>query len=706
MAIPQPRYLGCYNFERMTRIKQSHPKRQWVSGAIAAVLALVFGLVLLELHLGDLAKRVSYDLLFALRADLPANDVALIYVDEKSHGELHQPLGATWDRSLHARLVDRLTAAGAKAIVFDILFTEASSNSVADAAFEQAIRRSGKVILGGNYHEQEKASEGLVAARWEEKPYEPFRAAAAAWGNVNFHHDSDYGVRSFFPNVVEVAGEREIRWLPEAVANFVSPSQVKPWPQDRERWFNFVGPPGTLPYVPFYQALRLDEISDGFFKNKIVFVGGKLTADFSGKAKDDFRTPYAYAGKAWAPGVDFHATATLNLFHQNWLTSVPQGVQGILVLIAGIAGGFGLMRLQPLLATLMASLGVAVIVVAAFFFSWRYLTWFAWLIPVFQIGIALFGSVIANSLQLYVERRLLEQSLSVHMSPKLVKRLLNEPALRQLGGAQQEISILFTDVANFSRISETVHSDDLVRLMNKYFDTALRCIHETDGTIIKLLGDSIFAVWNAPIAQPDHRERACMTALHLREKIVQFDVAHLSLPLRTRVGVHAGMASVGNIGSSLHFDYTALGDNINLTSRLEGLNKFLGTSVLVTREVQRALEKEMIWRPVGHFQFKGLGRIAEVIELVGSPERAESTRGYREQFAAALHEFRLRKFDSAAEKFEKTIQLRRIVEPEYTAGTAVATSDGPSRFYLDKIEEFRIHPPPRDWLGEIELKEK
>jgi adenylate cyclase len=354
----------------------------------------------------------------------------------------------------------------------------------------------------------------------------------------------------------------------------------------------------------------------------------------------------------------------------------------------------------------LAIVAMAAIAAAAHSLAWYRLTWFAWLILILEVAIALFCAIVLNSLKLYVEKRLLEESLVAHLSPKLVKRLLQDPALRQVGGSQQQVSIIFSDIASFSRISESVNSDDLVRLMNKYFEATLQCIHETDGTVVKLIGDAIFAIWNAPVEQKDHRERACRTALLLREKVVEFNAAHLNLPLRTRVGLHAGDACVGNIGSSNRFDYTALRDNINLTSRLEGLNKFLGTSVLVTREVQRAVEDSLVWRLVGHFQFKGLGRLVEVYELVGPLEQREPTRAWRDQFVLALQEFRQRRFDSAARHFQRTIELRRQVEPEIRVGTVMVTADGPSRFYLDAIDQMRVTPPPRDWLGEIELNEK
>ncbi len=680
----------------------SRMRRQWLKGGIATVLISLIGLSLLCFPLGGGLTRVSYDVPFTLRRDILADDVALIYLDEVSHEELKQPLTMPWDRSLHAQLVERLTAEGAKAIVFDILFTHSSTNAAADAQFERAIKQSGRVILASNYLQRE-TTPGWPA-RWEELPYEPFRAAAAGWGNANFWPDPDYGVRQYFPNLQDLAGQTNIEWLPWSVAHFVGAQATRRDSSDTPtRWLNYYGPPGTLSSVSYFLALMQDGVAPGFFKNKVVFVVGRLSADFSGKGKDEWRTPYSYWRKGFAPGAEIHATATLNLMHHNWLTRVPLPLEATLVVLTAALAGFGLMRFQPLSATAIALAAVLLIATVAHALVWYQFHWFSWMIPVLKVGTALFCSVVFNSLQLYVEKRLLEQSLAARLSPALAKRVLQEPGLRRPGGVKQEVSILFSDIANFSRVTESMHPDDLVNLLNGYFEAALKCIHETDGTVMDLVGDAIFAIWNAPIDQPDHRERACRAAIRLHQQLVDFGASRHSLPLRTRVGLHSGLVCIGNIGSATRFDFAAIGENTNLASRLEGLNKVVGTEVLATRDIQRASADSLVWRLVGHFKFKGFGRVVEVHELIGLPESAERSRAWREKFADALHDFRQQQFDSAAEKFRTVIEVRRAAGPEDHHPT---TGDGPSAFYLEKIEELRAHPPTYEWIGEVELREK
>ena len=674
------------------RNSRQHTSRRWLAGAIASGLTALVGAALLQLHIGDGLTRASYDLPFDLRSDLAATNVAIVYLDERSHIELNQPMTAPWDRSLHAKLIKQLVAEGAKAIVFDIIFTDPSANPAADDELAAAIKQSGRVILAGDFQNRE-TTPGAMGS-WEELPYEPFRNAAAGWGNANLPADPDFGIRKFFPTVHDISGQNAVMWLPGAVAKFTgAPDEVLRPNGIESRSLNYYGPPHTLPGISYFQALMPDGPPPGFFRDKIVFIGGQMTADFSGKGKDEFLTPYSYLGKSFAPGVEIQATAALNLIQQNWLNRMSPLSELAIALLFAFAAGYGLIRVLPLTAAVLTLAGTILIGVSAHSLAWHWHLWFAWLILVVELWVALLCSVAYNSLRLYVERKMLEQSLAAHLSPALVKRVLSDPNLRRRGGTKQEVSIMFTDIENFSRISETMHPDDLVNLLNEYFEAALQCIHETDGTVMDLVGDAIFAIWNAPVEQGDHRERAFQAALKLQEQLAEFNAAQKGFPLRTRVGLHTGIVCVGNIGSEQRFDYAAVGEHTNLASRLEGLNKYLGTSVLATREIQRVVEGKLTSRLVGHIQVKGFARAIEIHELLGPRELAEPTRPWREKYAQALAHFQRREFDAAEKAFQETIQLRK-------------DGDGPSLFYLNQIAELRIHPPPPEWIGEVAMKEK
>jgi adenylate cyclase len=292
----------------------------------------------------------------------------------------------------------------------------------------------------------------------------------------------------------------------------------------------------------------------------------------------------------------------------------------------------------------------------------------------------------------YLASHVLEQSLSFYLSPKQVKNILQHPHLLRPGGVQQRISILASDIAHFSKTSERMDAEDLVNLLNQYYEEAIGRIHETDGTVVNLVGDAIFAVWNAPQAQADHQERAARAALLLQSRIVQFNQRIDIPPLYTRVGLHTGEACVGNVGSSSHFAYTAIGKAVNLAFRLDGLNKQLDTRILATRDFLKGISVQFTSRSVGLFKFKGFDAVMEIYELIGVAAEAQASQLWRNAFACGLRDFRLRAWGAAEQSFAETLKHR----PE----------DGPAKFYLKIIPGYRDARLPSDWAGEIELTEK
>jgi adenylate cyclase len=326
----------------------------------------------------------------------------------------------------------------------------------------------------------------------------------------------------------------------------------------------------------------------------------------------------------------------------------------------------------------------------AFLLFKKQLIWFPWVIIIVQIAAALLWSIIFNSVQLYVQKRLFEQILALHLPPKLVKKFSKDPKFLKPGAEKQLLTIFFSDIANFTSVSEGLDSDELARLMNDYFQAAVSgCIHKTDGTVVKYIGDAIFAFWNAPDPQVNHPARACQAALLFREQpphYVDGDRLH------TRIGLHTGVANVGNFGSTERVDYTALGESINLASRMEGLNKYLGTELLITGDTKQGIDETFVTRFLGRFRLKGFEKCVDVYELIGRSDQAESSRPWRETFAAGLDSFQKGNFTAADEFFHRTIELH--------------ANDGPSRFYLAKIVELRDETLPAGWAGEVELKEK
>jgi adenylate cyclase len=649
-------------------------------------MTLGLGLLLLNLRLGEHLIHLSYDLPFHWRAvGNPPQEAVLIYLDDDSFRNLDQPYVGPWDRGLYGRLLERLTAEKARAVTFDIIFSDPNQQfPQGDERFAQAIKANGHVILGADY--EQSAGGGMTFIRGLPAFYD----SAAGWGFVQVPPDQDFEVRQHFHVPTDKFDDlySSLSWELARLAG----AKCAQYPDQRyvERWVNYYGPPGAIPNISFQLTLETNGYCPaGFFSNKVVLVGSSLKTAAANERKDELRTPYTQLG--FGPAVDIHATQLLNLMRGDWLTRTRPASEIFLLALTGMLFGFGLSLFRPLPAVCLAAGGSVIVVAIAQFLFTEQRIWFPWMIIVAaQIPIALFWSVIANSLQLYVQNRLYEHSLRMYLPPKLVRKFAGNKELLKPGAEKQVLTLLFSDIADFTSISEGVDSDELAGLMNAYFHAAVRdCIHKTDGTVVKYIGDAIFAFWNAPEPQSDHALRACEAALLFRE------LNHREFRgrrLRTRLGLHTGVVNVGNFGSEDRVDYTALGENVNLASRLEGLNKFLGTDCLISGQTKTALGDGLLTRALGSFRLKGFESLVEVHELVGRPEDVETTRAWRDAFAQALANYEQRNLDLAFIGFRQVLRLK--------------PGDGPAEFYLKQVEEKQREHAPDLWATHTVLKEK
>lgn len=661
-------------------------KQTWRGALFGALLTVTFGLLLLksDFQASEKLFHLSYNLPFLHRPVITPNEVVMVYMDDDSHRELQQPYDRPWDRAVHARLVERLTADGAKAVVFDVIFSGPNSDHPdGDERFARAIAANGHVVLGAEY--------GLDANNHPTiyPPYDPFFNAAAAVGFVELDPDSDFMVRRHLHAPPDRAGDSYSSFTWEAAKMVGAPVTKGPDTRYTERWINYYGPPGTIPSVSYYKAFDTNQVPPGAFSNLVVFVGSSLKTEYSGQFKDQYFTPLSRG--ALIPAVDVQATQFLNLIRGDWVIRIPRGYETMIILLVGLLAGFGLAFFRPVQALALAVCAMAAVTIAVFFVFNHYRLWFPWLtIVAVQLPIALLWSVVFNAIRLHVQNKLYEASLALYLSPKLVKKFSHNKDLLKPGAKKQSLTILFSDIASFTSISEGMDSDDLAHHMNLYFETAVAgCIHPTDGTIVKYIGDAIFAFWNAPDPQDDHSLRACEAALRFRKLPPQDMNGQL---LVTRIGLHTGVANVGNFGSTARVDYTALGENINLASRMEGLNKYLGTTVLLTSETCAGITGQFTTRFLGDFRLKGFEKAVGAHELLGSREDAEKFRPLQEAFSVALASFCAGKMEDAENAFRAVLQ--------------VAPDDGPAKFYLKQITILRSEPLPADWRGEIELKEK
>jgi len=665
---------------RIPKIKHLRRALTIITGGL---LATGMGLACLRFSFGEPLMRLSYNLPFIFRSNLDTDKFILVYLDEQSAKQLQQPIDDVWNRALHVRLLDRLTQDNARLVFYDVVFDQPAADPAADVAFADSIRRNGKVILGATLDKIERM--GGVSRKTVAAPTKPLRKAAAGWGILAFDPvDPDYGVREIFfgTSLIPSATWKAAEVLGAGITRESRETAVK-------RWVNYYGPRDTFPSINFAQALDPEGLPPGYFKDKIVFIGGRSTVGSLALGRDEFATPYSTSSHQFSPGLEIHATVLLNFLRGEWLTRMSENWESILVVVTGLLVA-GLCVLRPMLATLSALLASLAIGCCACWIVWSKRIWLDWMVPAaVQIPFGLVWSVGSQYLLESRRRKELRAAFGFYLSPQMADKIANSDFDLRPGGEIVEATVIFTDLENFTTLSEDLDPAEVSAILIAYFEQTTRCILEKKGTIIKYVGDAVMAAWGAPIKEPAHATRAAEAACDLRA-LTEIDVR--GKRLRTRVGVNSGKVLAGNLGSSFRFDYTMIGDTTNFASRLESLNKYLGTQILISEAVREQLENKFITRRLGEFRVAGKVRSVIIHELLGRGEADSGQRGWIDAFEAGLDWFKAGKFSNSADLMNRTCQLR-------------GGSDGPAEFYLRKIAVLRGQDL-KNWDGIIGLSEK
>ncbi len=649
-----------------------------------SLLAAGVGLAALYYIYADPLARLSYDLPFTWRSPLDTDKFVLVYLDDVSAKRLNQSLGDAWNRGLHTQLINRLTQDGARLAIFDIVFDASARDAAGDEALAEAIQRNGRVVLGAAMEVFEPL--GGVAQERILPPIRTLRKAAAGWGLLAFRPvDPDYAVRQIYLGTDDLptATWRAAELLGAKVAQ---ETRHTPWP----RWVNYYGPPGQFSSVSFVQAIEPEGLPADFFRDKIVFVGGRTAVGYLGANRDEFGTPYSRSSGELSSGLEIHATILLNLLRGEWLTRLSVKRETILVIVVGLLLGL-LALIRPLFATLVALATALAFTCFVWWLAWNERIWFAWLIPVaVEIPVGLFWSL---GSQYYLEsrrRKELRRAFGFYLSPQMADKIANSDFDLTPGGKTVEATIMFTDLENFTALSEDLDPAEVSTTLIDYFERTTRCILEKKGTIVKYVGDSVMAGWGAPIEDPAHATLAAEAACDLR---CLADIELRGRRLRTRIGVNTGKVLAGNLGSTYRFDYSMIGDTTNFASRLESLNKFLGTQVLISESTRAQIGEKFVVRQLGEFRAAGKTHSALIHELICRCDAAASELEWIALFEQGLRKFRAGDFEGAGDLMNRTQTLRGGV-------------DGPSAFYLQKMATMDSARRRDDWSGVIEMTEK
>jgi adenylate cyclase len=644
----------------------------------------------------------------------PASESQVVLVLFDSASVQDWPYLEPFPRAHLAQVIDAVAAAHPKAIGLDVYldrrYPRLDSMDGGDEKLRAAIARAGNVVLATG------TTGGSV--RREPMPLDPyFAGAAAAVGSADTPtpyetvRDAELTVRvgrrrvpafalalyavakGLRPDSLAAAAERtgrlDVPGLPERYARVPRDTAVQSVP------IVFVGPPSRAgdeqgafaAYSSSSIAALGPLVPESWFRDRIVLLGSGFHSE------ERFRTPFytqvdsrgRIAG--WTYGVETHANALDNLLTGRHPVPVPRwasmlGVLALCLLVALAAFRYGI-GWGALAAAALTGAEVA----AGFLVFAKLAVELPFVFPAMGALLAFLTSTSYVSVVEGKEKRAIRGAFARYVPPGVVAELVADPTRLKLGGEKRRISVLFTDLAGFTSLSETVDPQELLALLNRYLDAMTEIVLQERGTLDKYIGDAVMALYGAPTALENHALHACRTAARMQRRLSELNTtwrSHGWPELRMRVGINTGTPVVGNIGGKARFDYTALGDAVNLAARLEPACKTYGVGVMISDETRREAGEAVVVRELELLAVYGRAEPVPVYELVAMAGDALGARTeVLAQYAKGLAAYRGRDFELALVYFDAALEA----DP----------ADGPSALYAERCRGFVHAPPPPEW---------
>ncbi len=417
-----------------------------------------------------------------------------------------------------------------------------------------------------------------------------------------------------------------------------------------------------------------------------------------------------FVGATFTAGTDFHPVP----FHThlpgvcNYSHLINMVLEGSFLRRAGVSAGVAAVLLCGLLAGFFSATmratrsglwALLVVILYVVFSYWCFTRWGLWLDTVGPAAAALASFTLVTAYRQLTEerqKRWIRNVFQHYLSPEVVSEVLEQPDLLGLRGSIQEVTVFFSDLANFTSIAEGLPPEELTQLLNDYLTPMSNIIQEHGGCLDKYEGDLIMSFFGAPVQYPDHARRACLAALENQARLAQLRQGFRrdGRPLLyCRIGLASGLVRVGNMGSEMRFDYTVMGDTANLASRLEGANKLYATSILISESTRTAVGDAIRARELDLIRVKGRAEPVRVYELLAKAgELEESWEEALKLFAEGLRLYRERRWQPAADQFRQVLAAR--------------SGDGPAAAFLRRCREYQENPPPGDWDGVFVATEK
>jgi len=450
---------------------------------------------------------------------------------------------------------------------------------------------------------------------------------------------------------------------------------------------NYLGPAKTFPHYSVSDILN-GRISADKLKGKIVLIGATATGIYDMRV-----TPLS----AVYPGVEIHATVIDNILHQNFLSHSgwTKFLDVCTIIVVGLIMGLAVPRMKAVAGIALSLALISAFVLANTAIFVRYNVWMNLIYPALTMMTIYLGITVYRYVTEEREKKKVRGAFQYYLTASVVNEILKDPSKLKLGGDKKNLSVMFSDIRGFTSISEKLTPEELVHLLNEYLTAMTDVVFKYDGLLDKYIGDAIMAVFGAPLDQPDHALRACRTGIEMMSELRRLRekwAAEGRPDVNIGVGINTGDMVVGNMGSQMRFDYTVIGDSVNLASRLEGTNKEYGTNIIISEFTYEAVKDEIFCRELDAVRVKGKKYPVRIFELLGDKKDSAQWQEFVGRFETGLAKYRTGLWDEAIAAFRGVLDVK--------------PGDYPAQLYIDRCEALKEQPPVGEWDGVFTMTKK
>lgn len=628
-------------------------------------IAVGVGLLLSLLLFASFLSQFQYKLADALYGGKqPLQNIVIIGIDDKSLQEIGR---WPWEREV---FVNSLSKLGNAAVVgIDVAFFERYDEKI-DEELAEVVRKNNNVVMPVEYMKFELAEGGLYGRNLM-VPVGNLSIRARGLGYIHVITDNDGVTRAIN---MDVKGEFDS--FAFEVYNVIFGK--KPDVRKARFLINFIGKPGTFKSYSFTDLVN-GRIDLKEFEKRIVLIGAT-----SPDMHDDYFVPTS-KGKAMA-GVEIHANTIQQLITKDYLQNISTWLNIIIIFLVALFVAVLLYRFNIIISSLLIIAGLFGYIYLGIVLFDRFNLIVNFIYPVLS---ALVTYICVVLYYYFFEKKAKQQVLgafSKYVSPVLVEEIVKDPSKLKLGGVRREITVMFSDIRGFTTMSERMSAERLVNLLNEYLTEMTNIILKNRGLVDKYMGDAIMAFWNAPLDEKEHAELACLTALDMNKRLIELRrhwESHGVPLLRIGIGLNTGEAVIGNMGSYDRFDYTAMGDTVNLGSRLEGLTKEYGVSIIIAESTYEKVRNLFVCRELDLVTVKGKREPVKIYELVGKKEDVSQDKlMFIAVFDDAVALYRKQRWKDAVKMFEKAHDIEK---------------DHACTVFMERCRYFERNSPGKGW---------